>query len=85
MMTHAMTFQGVNLDEEGKPNRWRVENSWGKDPGHDGYYVMSDTWFDEFVYQVVVDKKYLTAGELAAYESAPIELEPWDPMGSLAL
>ena len=85
MMTHAMTFQGVNLDEAGKPNRWRVENSWGKDAGHDGYYVMSDAWFDEFVYQVVVDKKYLTADELAAYESAPIELEPWDPMGSLAL
>ena len=85
MMTHAMTFQGVNLDEEGKPSRWRVENSWGKDPGHDGYYVMSDAWFDEFVYQVVVDKKYLTADELAAYGSTPIELEPWDPMGSLAL
>ena len=42
LMTHAMVFQGVNLDENDRPNRWRVENSWGKEPGEDGYYVMSD-------------------------------------------
>lgn len=59
-MTHAMVFQGVNIDDNGKPNRWRVENSWGKDAGVDGYYIMSDAWFDEYMYQVVVDKKYLT-------------------------
>ena len=52
LMTHAMVFQGVNLDENGKPNRWRVENSWGKEPGKDGYYVMSDEWFDEYTYQI---------------------------------
>ena len=46
---HAMTFTGVNLDEDGKPNRWKVENSWGKDAGKDGYYVMSDAWFDRYV------------------------------------
>lgn len=84
MMTHAMTFQGVNLDESGKPNRWRVENSWGKDAGKDGYYVMTDEWFDEYTYQVVVNKKYLTKEQLEAYEAEPIELQPWDPMGSLA-
>ena len=84
LMTHAMVFQGVNLDEAGNPNRWRVENSWGKDPGKDGYYVMTDRWFDEYMYQVVVNKKYLTPEQLAAYEAQPIELEPWDPMGSLA-
>ncbi|MDE6998262.1 MAG: aminopeptidase, partial [Oscillospiraceae bacterium] len=84
LMTHAMVFQGVNLDENGVPNRWRVENSWGKDPGQDGYYVMTDKWFDEYMYQVVVNKKYLTPEQLAAYEDQPIELEPWDPMGSLA-
>ncbi len=44
LMTHAMVFQGVNLDENGKPNRWRVENSWGKEPGKDGYYLMTDRW-----------------------------------------
>ena len=84
LLTHAMVFQGVNLDENGNPNRWRVENSWGKDPGQDGYYVMTDKWFDEYMYQIVVNKKYLTPEQLAAYESEPIELEPWDPMGSLA-
>ncbi|MCC8181726.1 MAG: C1 family peptidase [Clostridiales bacterium] len=85
LMTHAMVFQGVNLDENGRPNRWRVENSWGKEPGKDGYYVMTDRWFDEYMYQVVVNKKYLTKQQLAAYNADPIELEPWDPMGSLAL
>ena len=84
LMTHAMTFQGVNVDEAGHPDRWRVENSWGKEPGKDGYYVLSDSWFDNFVYQVVVHKKFLTEKQLAAFEELPIELEPWDPMGSLA-
>lgn len=84
LMTHAMVFQGVNLDENGNPTRWRVENSWGKDAGVDGYYVMSDAWFDEYTYQVVVNKKYLTPEQQKELEQAPIELEPWDPMGSLA-
>lgn len=84
LMTHAMVFQGVNLDENGRPNRWRVENSWGKEPGEDGYYVMSDAWFDQYVYQIVVHKKYLTPAQLSAYAAEPIVLEPWDPMGSLA-
>lgn len=85
LMTHAMVFQGVNLDDNGQPNRWRVENSWGKDPGRDGYYLMTDRWFDEYMYQIVVHKKYLTEQQLAAYQADPIELEPWDPMGSLAI
>ncbi len=83
-MTHAMVFQGVNLDEGGAPTRWRVENSWGDEPGQKGYYIMSDAWFDEYMYQVVVNKKYLTAAQLAVIDSEVIELNPWDPMGSLA-
>ena len=82
---HAMTLTGVNLDEQGKPNRWKVENSWGKDPGKDGYYLMTDRWFEEYLYQIVVHKKYLTEEQRKAYASDPIELEPWDPMGSLAI
>lgn len=84
VMTHAMVFQGVNLDAEGKPDRWCVENSWGDEPGKKGYYVMSDRWFDEYNYQVVVNRKYLSPEILKAYDSDPIELKPWDPCGSLA-
>ena len=84
LMTHAMVFLGVNLDEEGRPNRWRVENSWGEKAGEKGYYVMSDRWFDEFMYQIVVNRKYLPEEYLKEYDSEPIMLEPWDPMGSLA-
>lgn len=84
LMTHAMTLQGVNLDEAGEPTLWRIENSWGADRGKKGYDIGSARWFDEYVYQVVVDRKYLTAEELVAYESEPVELAPWDPMGALA-
>ena len=85
LMTHAMTFTGVNIADDGKPNRWRVENSWGKDVGKDGFWVMSDEWFNEFTYQIVVNKKYLTKKQHDMLEQKPIELAPWDPMGSLAL
>lgn len=85
LMNHAMALVGVNLDENGKPERWRVENSWGKEKGKEGYYVMSDEWFDEYVFQIVVNKKYLSAEQIENYEAEPIVLEPWDPMGSLAL
>ena len=84
LMTHAMVFQGVNLDENGRPDRWRVENSWGEEAGKKGYFVMSDRWFDEYNYQVVVNKKYLSSKALEAYEMEPVRLNPWDPMGSLA-
>ena len=84
LMTHAMVFQGVNLDENGRPDRWRVENSWGEEAGKKGYFVMSDRWFDEYNYQVVVNKKYLSSKALEAYEKEPVRLNPWDPMGSLA-
>lgn len=84
LMTHAMVFQGVDLKENGEPIRWCVENSWGDEIGSKGMFLMTDAWFDEYMYQVVVQKKYLTEEILNAYDSEPIELEPWDPMGSLA-
>lgn len=83
-MNHAMVLLGVNLDEKGMPDRWRIENSWGKDSGRDGYFTSSDSWFDEFVYQVVVDKKYLDAAIVKQFDTEPVVLKPWDPMGSLA-
>jgi len=82
-MNHAMVLTGVNLDE-GKPNRWKIENSWGDQNGNKGYYLMTDTWFDRYVYQAVVNKKYLSQEQLQAWAQKPIILKPWDPMGSLA-
>ncbi len=82
-MTHAMVFTGVHM-VDGVPRRWKVENSWGKEPGRDGYFVMSDSWFDEFMYQVVVRKRFLPERLRAALAQPPVQLEPWDPMGSLA-
>lgn len=85
LMTHAMVIEGARLDENGHPELWKIENSWGKDHGRGGFDTLSDAWFDEYVYQVVVDKKYLTEDERATYETEePVVLEPWDPMGSLA-
>ena len=84
LMTHAMVLTGVDLDEVGQPRKWKVENSWGDKVGTDGYFVASDAWMDEYTYQIVVRKEFLTADELAAYEAEPIVLAPWDPMGALA-
>ena len=62
-MTHAMLFTGVNL-VNGKPTRWRVENSWGDKSGDKGYFIMSDRWFDEYMFEVAIHKKYLTKSTL---------------------
>jgi bleomycin hydrolase len=83
LMTHAMVFTGVNV-VDGRPNRWKVENSWGPDAGNKGFFVMSDKWFEEYMYQVVVRRSLLPAELQAALEQPPIVLPPWDPMGSLA-
>ncbi|BAQ24911.1 aminopeptidase C [Streptococcus troglodytae] len=84
LMTHAMVLTGVDLDENGKAIKWKVENSWGNKVGQKGYFVASDVWMDEYTYQIVVRKEFLTAEELAAYEETPKVLAPWDPMGALA-
>ena len=82
-MNHAMCLTGVNI-KNGKINRWKVENSWGKDVGNQGYFIMSDSRFDSYVYQAVVNKKYLNEKELNVLEEEPIVLAPWDPLGTLA-
>lgn len=83
-MNHAMVLTGVNLDENGKPNRWKIENSWGTEAGQEGYFIASDKWFDLQTYQVIINKKYLTEVQKAALSTEPIALNPWDPMGTLA-
>ena len=85
LMTHAMVLTGVDLYENGKAKKWKVENSWGEKVGDKGYFVASDSWMNEYTYQIVVRKEFLTEAELAAYEAEPIVLAPWDPMGALAL
>ena len=85
LMTHAMVITGVDLDENGKPIRWKVENSWGDEVGNKGYFVMDDRWFGEFSYQILLEKDYLSEEQKAQLEQEPIVLKPWDPMGSLAL
>lgn len=85
MMTHAMVFTGVDLDNDGKPRKWRVENSWGEKIGDKGFLVMSDAWFDEYMYEVIVDKRFVSAEVLALLETDPVVLPPWDPMGALAV
>lgn len=85
LMTHAMVLEGVRLGADGAPELWKVENSWGKDHGRNGFDTISDAWFDEYVYQVVVDKRYLTDEERHVFETEEARvLAPWDPMGSLA-
>ena len=85
VMTHAMVLTGVDLDESGAPRKWRVENSWGDKLGDKGFFVMSDRWFDEFMYEVAIDKAFLSPELLAVLDTEPIRLHPWDPMGSLAI
>ena len=84
LMTHAMLFTGVDM-HDGSPRKWRVENSWGDDEvGVKGFHVMNDSWFDEYMFEVAIEKKYLPEEMLSALDEEPIVLAPWDPMGSLA-
>ncbi len=82
-MNHAMVITGVNLDE-GAPTKWKIQNSWGDETADKGYFVATDSWFDKYVFQAVVNKKYLTAAEKRYWEKEPKKLELWDPMGTLA-
>ena len=83
-MTHAMVITGVDLDEHGNPRKWRVENSWGAAIGDKGYMYMMDEWFDEYLYEVVVRKEYLSPELLKILDTEPVVLSFWDPMGTLA-
>ncbi|XP_050543304.1 bleomycin hydrolase isoform X2 [Daktulosphaira vitifoliae] len=83
-MTHAMVLTGVNLNNGGEPNKWRVENSWGEDRGDKGYLMMTTEWFKEYVFEVVVDKSLVPDEVLVVFQQEPQVLPIWDPMGTLA-
>lgn len=83
LMTHAMLFTGVDV-VDGRPRRWRVENSWGDDNGVKGFYTMNDTWFDEHVFEIAARRSMLPEELQTALDQEPIVLPAWDPMGALA-
>lgn len=81
--------QRPSAEEDTQPEglqiiRYRVENSHGDDKADKGYLVMTDDWFNEYLYEAVVDRKYLTKDVLAVLDQEPISLVAWDPMGALA-
>ncbi|XP_053562119.1 bleomycin hydrolase [Bombina bombina] len=86
LMTHAMALTAVTEKEgqEGEYEKWRVENSWGDDRGNKGYLIMTDDWFSEYVYEIVVDKKFVPEEVLDVLKQEPVVLPAWDPMGALA-
>ncbi|MBO4214085.1 MAG: C1 family peptidase [Lachnospiraceae bacterium] len=75
---HAMILTGVNFDKKGKPNRYKIENSWGDEVGKKGYFVCSDKYFDEYVYEVIINKKHLNAQQKKVLKMKPTVLRPWD-------
>ena len=78
--THAMTLMAVDLDANGKPKKWMVENSWGQ-VGYKGHLIMTDQWFDEYMFRLAVNKKYVPAKVLELLEKEkPVRLPAWDPM-----
>lgn len=78
--SHAMTLMAVDLDANGKPTKWMVENSWGATSGHNGHLIMTDEWFDEYSFRLVVDKKYVPAATLELLKQKPTLLPAWDPL-----
>ena len=80
--SHAMTLIAVDLDEAGAPKKWMVENSWGASSGYQGCLIMTDEWFNEYMFRVVIEKKYVPADVLKMLDQKPTLLPAWDPMFS---
>ena len=78
--THAMTLMAVDLDGEGKAKKWKVENSWGADSGMNGYIIMTDEWFREYMFRIVANRRYCPASVLDLLKQKPVRLPAWDPM-----
>jgi bleomycin hydrolase len=75
-----MALIAVDTDENDKPVKWQFENSWGANKGHNGYLTFTDEWFNEYMFRVVVLKKYLDEKTLKMLDQKPTMLPPWDPM-----
>ena len=80
--SHAMTLMAVDLDAEGKPTKWKVENSWGPNSGVKGHLIMTDKWFDEYMFRVVIEKRFVPEKLLKLYNHEPTRLPAWDPLFS---
>lgn len=78
--SHAMTLMAVDLDKEDKPVKWMVENSWGAGSGYKGHLIMTDEWFNEYMFRLVVETKYVPAKVMELFKQKPIRLPAWDPM-----
>lgn len=78
--SHAMALVGVDIDSEGKPKKWLLENSWGDKSGWKGHLVMTNEWMQEYLFRLIVEKKYASEKVLKALKTKPIELPMWDPM-----
>lgn len=78
--SHGMALIAVELDKNGHTTKWQFENSWGTNTGHNGYLTFSDEWFNEFMFRIVVHKKYVTPEVLDIYQTKPTMLPPWDWM-----
>ena len=77
--SHAMTLMAVDL-KDGKPVKWMVENSWGASKGYNGHLIMTDEWFNEYMFRLVVETKYVPAKVMELFKQKPIKLPAWDPM-----
>lgn len=77
--SHAMTLMAVDLDKEGKPTKWMVENSWGT-AGYNGHLIMTDEWFNEYMFRLVVETKYVPEKISNLLKRKPVRLPAWDPM-----
>ncbi|MDZ7859084.1 MAG: C1 family peptidase [Candidatus Krumholzibacteriota bacterium] len=78
--THGMTLVGMETDKSGTPVKWLLENSWGKEEGQEGFITMTDQWFDEYMFRVVIHEEYISSEVLEILKTEPVQLHPWDPM-----